>query len=115
MMLEYTIGGSGELLEVAMRGRLTLGPRLSAAGRDIAARAAGGVGVVLDLSGIEDVDSAGLGELVILYTVVSETRGRLCLLRPAGKIVKMLEMTRLTGLLPQFEDGAKAAAWARGN
>lgn len=96
-------------------GRLTLGPQLARFSRTFTAllttrRVSG---LVLDLAGILEIDSAGLGELVILYTACGDAGSRLCLVHPAARVMKLLETTRLSGLFPRFRDEVSAAEWIR--
>jgi anti-sigma B factor antagonist len=98
---------------VRLDGRLTLGPQLLDFGRRVAELLASRPGpcVLLDISAVEEVDSAGLGELVILYTTAGQNGSRLCLLSPTPRIAHLLETTRLSGILPHFADEAAAARW----
>lgn len=92
---------------------MTLGPQLIEFGRRAGGLpfSRGSNGVLLEMSAVEDIDSAGLGELVILYTAVGANGGKLGLVNPSRRIVSLLETTRLAGILPHFEDAAAAAAW----
>ena len=69
--------------------------------------------ILLDMSGVEAIDSAGLGELVILYTAAGQSQCRLALLNPSPHIIRLLETTRLSGLLPHFDGNASAIPWIR--
>ena len=61
------------------------------------------------LAAAHEIDSAGRGELVLLYTTASQYHCRLCLVRPTPRIARMLETTKLDGILPHFDD--PLAAW----
>lgn len=64
--------------------------------------------VLIDMSGIDSVDSTGLGELVgYLQRFESEGR-RLALLRPHRRILSLLRLTRLDEIFPIYEDLADA-------
>ncbi len=108
--------GSGKPGLVQVTGSLTLGPRLLEFGKSLAEHlsSAAEPGVIIDLSGVHDVDSAGLGELVILYTTAGQHGRRLCLLNPSPRIIKLLEMTRLSGILPHFARESTAVGWLTG-
>ena len=58
----------------------------------------------------EEVDSAGLGELVILHTVAGQHGCRIALVRPSLRFRRLLETTKLIGLLPPFDDAEAARA-----
>jgi anti-sigma B factor antagonist len=98
---------------IRMSGRLTLGPHLLDFGRRIAELLSShtGPGVLLDVAGINDVDSAGLGELVILYTTAGQHDCRLGLVGASARLVQLLETTRLSGILPHFADEEAAKSW----
>lgn len=98
---------------VHVTGSLTLGPRLLEFGKRIGEHLSSGSepGVILDLGGVHDIDSAGLGELVILYTTAGQHGRRLCLANPSPRIVQLLKITRLSGILPHFAGEGQAEAW----
>lgn len=96
------------ILELA--GTLTLGPSL----RDLRENVRKVLtdtkltGLIVNVTEVTAVDSAGLGELTVLYTVASK-RGcpvRLVGVNPALR--KMLELTRLDAVLPSADDMASA-------
>ncbi len=66
--------------------------------------------IVLNLSELQFMDSAGLGELVGAYTTVTRAGGKLKLLKVGGKPLGLLEMTKLITVFDIFEDEAAAAA-----
>lgn len=113
MAMTFTCDEQGGILGIRLTGRLTLGPQLLDFGRK-AAETIGrrpAKGVILDVAGIEEIDSAGLGELVILYTTASQHGCRLCLVQPTPKILQLLETTKLSGILPCYPDHTAAIAW----
>jgi anti-sigma B factor antagonist len=68
----------------------------------------GAPAVLMDLSGIDGVDSTGLGELVgYLQRFESEGR-RLALLNPHRRIMSLLRLTRLDEIFPIFESQQEA-------
>jgi len=64
--------------------------------------------VLIDLSGIDHVDSTGLGELVGYLQRFTEEGRRLALLNPHRRILNLLRLTRLDDILPIFEDRERA-------
>ena len=60
--------------------------------------------IVLDLSRVSFIDSAGLGELVACKKRTAERGGDVKLLRPAGQVHKLLVMTLLTRLFEVYQD-----------
>jgi anti-sigma B factor antagonist len=113
---EEPVSGDGEPVFIRLNGRMTLGPQLLEFGRSVARVLASQhrKGVLLDMSGVEDVDSAGLGELVILYTTAGQHGSRLCLVKPTPRILRLLETTKLSGILKHFGDTTAATAWLAG-
>jgi anti-anti-sigma factor len=83
-----------------LSGPLTLSPTLSSL-REAAKRVLGTpevLGLILHVSGVTTADSAGLGELTVVYTFASQ---RACPLRLVGatpNLRRILEMTRLEDL-----------------
>lgn len=61
--------------------------------------AAGRYRVVLDLDGLQFVDSAGLGQIVALRRTAAEAGGALVLAGPRGKVRDILQLTRLDQLI----------------
>lgn len=88
-----------------LSGPLTLSPGLSSL-REAARKVLGSPkvrGLILHVSGVTTADSAGLGELTVVYTFASQ---RSCPLRLVGAtpgLRKMLEMTRLEDLFQPVE------------
>src|ERR1700736_5771046 len=109
--LEFAVEEQELVCSVHLRGRFTLGPGLRAFGDGMAGLVASGKGILLDFENVEDVDSAGLGELVILRTLCDARDLPLCLASPSPRVVRLLETTRLTELFPHFADVRTAAAW----
>ena len=66
--------------------------------------------VLLDFSGINHVDSTGLGELVGYLQRFSEQGRRLALLRPHRRIHNLLKLTKLDEVFAIYDDRAQALA-----
>ena len=115
MPFQYTIERStreGEPVSIGLSGSMTLGPQLVDFGRRVGDRITSRrpPAVFLDMSAVVEVDSSGLGELVILYTTAGQHGCRLCLVSPSPRIIRLLETTKLSGILPHFESLAAAKA-----
>jgi len=94
-----------------LAGSLTLGPLLTAV-REAARQvlATGKLhGLILLVKDVKSVDSAGLGELTIVYTLATRQKLGIRLVGCTPSLLKMLDMTRLEELLRPFEsmEGAK--------
>ena len=66
--------------------------------------------ILLDLGGVQMIDSSGLGEISAAYITVARLGGALKLLNTQPKVNTLLEITRLYTVLVTFEDEAKALA-----
>ena len=115
MALDFFLDQRQDCVLVRLTGGLTLGPQLTQLARRMAALFASQDvrGVLLDLRGVAEIDSAGLGELVILYTSSGEAGCHLCLVQPTDRILRLLETTRLSNLFPKFADERSASTWVR--
>jgi anti-anti-sigma factor len=102
---------------LTVTGQLTLGPHLK--NLQQAARSAlessTPDGVILDVAGVRYADSAGLGELTIVYSLCTRKQCPLVLASVPVQLRQMLELTRLDALLPSAADieSAKHEAKAR--
>lgn len=89
-----------------LAGSLTLGPSLNtlreAAKQMLAAHKLSGL--ILQVGDVTNVDSAGLGELTIVYNFANRQRLGLRLVGSTQSLLKMLDMTRLEELLPPSPD-----------
>ncbi len=66
--------------------------------------------LVLDLSGVSYMDSAGVGELVSVFTSVKNRGGELKLACLTKKIKDLLSITQLMTIFDTYEDANKAVA-----
>jgi anti-sigma B factor antagonist len=84
-----------------LTGRMTLGMRLREVESKISDVADNGAErLILDLSGIEFLDSAGLGVLMILYGNMKVRGGQLRLVAPGARVLDVLKMTHTDSILP---------------
>jgi len=66
--------------------------------------------VIIDLSRVTRIDSAGLGQLMSCYSHLIKNRGALKVLNPKPEIRKMLDMTGLSTIIPTFHDEQEAVS-----
>lgn len=64
--------------------------------------------VIIDLSRVTRIDSAGLGQLMSCYTHLVRNRGSLKVLNPGPEVSRLLEMTGINTLIPAFDDEQEA-------
>jgi len=60
--------------------------------------------VLLNLSGVSYMDSAGIGELVACHKRAIEKSGTLKLLNPSGKVYDLLMLTKLDEVFETFRE-----------
>ena len=83
-----------------LTGRMTLGMRLREIESKISDAADDAVErLILDLSGVEFIDSAGLGVLMILYGNMQVRGGQLRLVAPVARVLDVLKLTHTDSIL----------------
>lgn len=110
MALEMTVRKSEQGIVVACVGRLVFGDEtteLRALVKDVMAE---DPRIVLDLAGVRDIDSGGVGTLVGLYTSAVNAGGELKLARANSKVSQTLSITRLLGIIRAYESLEDALA-----
>ena len=66
--------------------------------------------LLIDLSNVSYVDSAGLGELVQTYVTAKNRGGRLRLLNPTKRLKDLLVVTKLLTVFESYDNEAAAVA-----
>ena len=99
LSVTFKLEDSFAILE--LNGTLTLGPSLNTL-RQLARDALGKriSGLILEVSGITMVDSAGVGELTVVYSFSNKSNCALMLAGVPPVLRNILEITRLDALLP---------------
>lgn len=64
--------------------------------------------ILLNLSGVSYMDSAGIGELVACHKRASQKNGALKLLNPSGKVYDLLQLTKLDEVFDMHKDEKEA-------
>jgi len=64
--------------------------------------------ILLNLSGVKNIDSSGIGELIANYTTLSRDGGQLKLLKLTDKIRDLLVITKLLTVFDSYDDEAEA-------
>lgn len=101
MILEAELEHINPTTAVArLNGRMTLGMRL----REIETKISNAIGdgvqrLILDLSGIEFLDSAGLGVIMILYGNMQERGGKLRVVAPGPRVMEVFKLTHTDWIL----------------
>jgi anti-sigma B factor antagonist len=108
MSINHRTAGSTEIIRLT--GRLTLGEASGALREWIRGAVHLKCDVLVDLSGVTYVDSAGLGELVASYNSITAVGRQMKLLRPGSRVDSLLHITKLYSTFEIFEDEAAALA-----
>lgn len=64
--------------------------------------------VIIDLSRVTRIDSAGLGQLMSCYSHLVRNQGALKIMNPPPQIQNVLEMTGLSTIIPTFQSEEEA-------
>ena len=91
---------------LTLMGNLTLGPTLKSLQQLARTALENGSleALLVDVSNVKYADSAGLGELTILYSICSRKNCPLILVGVPHQLRQMLDLTRLDALLPSAGD-----------
>ena len=98
MKLSLEIRARGELTIVYCQGRIAFREEAAALSRRIADLLPQTRHLVLDLSGVEAIDSAGLGELVVVLMWAKSSGRGIKFAAPRRQVYRMLELTNLTSV-----------------
>ena len=107
--LEVTERQAGDVTILDMNGAVRIGEG-SIALRDAIRGLAdsGKKKILLNLAGVNYVDSSGIGELIANYTTVSRQGGQLKLLNLTDRIQNLLVITKLLTVFDAYEDEGEA-------
>jgi anti-sigma B factor antagonist len=64
--------------------------------------------IVLNLSGLEYLDSSGVGQLVRIYLMVVKADGEMRAVGLTPRIEEIMKITKLSGVFPEFPDEEEA-------
>ncbi|OIQ88863.1 STAS domain protein [mine drainage metagenome] len=99
--MEYRIvSAEGGRTVVECSGRLTFSNSTTFMRVAEELKATGGDDWVFDLSGLEFIDSAGLGMLLMARDMAGQQNGRMALRGAAGQVEKALSLARFDELIP---------------
>jgi anti-sigma B factor antagonist len=88
-----------------IRGPLTVGEAASALRERLRQVMAGGQqNVILNLKGVDYIDSTGLGAMVICFTSLRKAGGKLVLLNLNRRHIELLILTKLSTVFEIFDD-----------
>jgi anti-sigma B factor antagonist len=111
--VDLTIRDHDDHAVVALRGELSLADTPGVASHLIAAVAASGPWVIVDLTGLESIGYGGLGVLVRVLKWTRGSGGDLCLAAPQQNVRRMLEVTGLIDVFSVYPTVEEAVSGAR--
>ena len=100
-----------DITVVELAGRLALGresQRIEVLVDELAKR--GALKVVLDMSKVEYIDSAGIGLVALASGKLKEAGGRIVVVAPEGKVRSLLHMTQMDSIVTICPTAAAATA-----
>jgi anti-sigma B factor antagonist len=107
--LEISILKYGEVDAVTLKGALVLGVPVNNLKQKIDNLAAhGGYQFVFNLTGVNRMDSSGIGLLVLILTSTKEAGGSLKLVNPSRQVIQTLKMCNLLPLFQVYTDEQEA-------
>src|SRR5271166_3908479 len=89
----------GDVMIVHCQGRIVYRDEAAALSRMVGEILAHGGRVVLDLSGVSVIDSAGIGELAALHTLAQSRNADLKCANPSPFVRELLDLTNLDSVL----------------
>ena len=99
MKLSLETRNRGDVMVVHCQGRIVYRDEAAALSRLVAEILENGGKVVLDLSGVSSIDSAGIGELAFLHTTAQSQNADLKCASPSPLVRELLDLTNLDSVL----------------
>ncbi len=69
---------------------------------------------VLNLAGVQYIDSSGLGQLISIWTSIRNRNGHMTILNPGARVQRLFEITRLNAVFEILESESDAVSKATG-
>lgn len=111
MALQISIRESGDVTIVDLRGRATIGVDSDLLVSRLKKLIATGVfNLLLNLADLTQLDSSGISAIVGTYVSLGRQAGNLKLLCPRGRVLAVLQVVRLSEIIPVFDDETLALA-----
>jgi len=103
-MLQIHTQSVGDVIVLTLTGQLIHGSESRSLAEQIRDLGASGTSrVLVDLSGVGFIDSAGVGELVASYSTLKKAGGDLRLCSPVKMVRQVLKLVRLPTMISLFE------------
>lgn len=107
--LEVTERQAGDVTILDMNGSVRMGEGAISLRNSIRGLIEGGKKkILLNLGGVKNIDSSGIGELIANYTTISRDGGQLKLLNLTDKIQNLLVITKLLTVFDSYDNETDA-------
>jgi len=107
--LEVTERQAGDVTILDMNGSVRMGEGAISLRNSIRGLIDGGKKkILLNLGGVKNIDSSGIGELIANYTTISRDGGQLKLLNLTDKIQNLLVITKLLTVFDSYDNETDA-------
>ena len=105
MSLNLNVRDNSGVTVIEILGRLTLGEVATRLTDEVRGLSAGGKKrILLNLAGLTNMDSSGVGVMVAAYATVNRAGGQLKLSNLTGRVKDLLLVTKLHAVLDVYED-----------
>jgi anti-sigma B factor antagonist len=108
MSFDVNVRSSDKVTIIDLDGRITLGGATELLRETVRREAAKNPNIILNLAKVSYMDSAGLGEMVVVHTHVNNRNGAIKLLNVQQRLKDLLQITRLYTLFEAFYNEADA-------
>jgi anti-sigma B factor antagonist len=109
--MKFKVAQQGSVTVISIEGNVMGGPDATSLNAQLhELLAAGKKFVVLDLAGVEFMNSSGLGMLIGGASTLKNASGRLALARASEKILALIKITRLTPIFNHYDSVKEAVA-----
>ncbi len=108
MPLKMETDISGDVVILYCSGRLVFGDETAAFRERVRHILLGTQQIVVNLSGIDYIDSGGLGTLVAMLASTRSRHGEIKLVRPNQRVTDLLRRTRLNAVFKSYESDDEA-------
>lgn len=107
--MNITIRKAGPATILDLNGPLKLGEAEEAFRKQIQDHLDTGIThLAINLSGVTDIDSSGIGALVRAFTIIKRAGGKCTFFGPSKRVLMLLKMVRLDNVLDLAQDEATA-------
>ena len=115
MGLQISTRECGDVTILDLKGRVTIGADSELLRNRLKDLVAHDVRkLLLNLAGANQVDSYGLSVITEASAFLQDRGGSLKFLRPSGRVLAVLQVTRVLEIIPSFDDETQALASFRG-